>query len=83
MTDNEKLLVQMFAENIETFEAVRKVFEEALKAESYPNFENSNEEIGARLRANAEGRHKVGQIFKELEALRRDELQEKKFNPAR
>jgi len=80
LTDQEMILIGGFADS-EAFEAVKKVFTVSLKNRLHTlvndvirdRDKHSNEEIGAQLRACAEGTHTVKSIFAKLARYKKEE----------
>lgn len=90
LTDQERTTLEIFTSDAGAFEIVHKIALKKLETERdnyvknalLPSNKESNEEIGARIKALGEGIRLVEAIFREIGNLKKHETKEEK-NPAR
>lgn len=80
MDENKKALLQNFADDLRTFEAVKEIL---LEQEFSYNLSLDNENLGAEVRAGEKAKQLVETGFKKIKQMRTNEKVGKEKNPAR
>lgn len=84
MTDEEKTELIRFLESPRMYDAIRKFFTLFLEKYQFEKGYNiSNEQLGANVRAQLEGKELLDKAFKAMEKLKPDSPQKIKLNEAR